>query len=170
MQQEVLPKWVVAHTKPQQERWAAENVKRQGFGYYLPLTLAQKSARKPPTQVCLFPRYLFVQTVGPWRSLLSTYGIQGVVMFGESPAPLPAAAIEELKSREGSDGLVYLPNTPGSRYKRGESLRINEGPLIGYHGLCAADSGPRRVKVLLDFLGRQTTVQVENDWVEVVDE
>lgn len=167
MQQEPHSKWIVAYTKPHQERWAAENAKRQGYGYYLPLTLSRKSSRVNPTTICLFPRYLFVNTQGPWRSLLGTFGIQGLIMNGEYPALLPTEAVEELKSREGSDGVVYLPSTPGSRYKRGESLRINAGPLIGYHGLCAEDSGPRRVKILLDFLGRQTAVQVENDQVEV---
>ena len=164
--EERFTNWLVAYTKPQQERWAAENVKRQGYAYWLPMTLARASYRKPPSPVCLFPRYLFVGTTGPWRSLLGTFGIQGLIMWGETPAILPEKAVEELRAREGSDGLIYLPSTPGSRFKRGESLRINEGPLIGYTGICAEDSGPRRVRILLDFLGRSSTVNVDNDWVE----
>lgn len=161
------PRWLVAHTKPQQERWAAENVHRQGYETYLPLTLAKPKGapRKPPAPVCLFPRYLFVRTDGRWRSLLSTFGVAGVIMNGERPSILPEEVVDSIKSRQGSDGLVYLPNTPASRFKAGERLRINEGPLIGYSGICAEDSGPMRVRILLDFLGRQTSVRVQNDWV-----
>lgn len=159
--------WLVAHTKPQQERWAAENVHRQGFEYYLPLTLAKhpKQPRKPPAPVCLFPRYLFIRTNGAWRSLLGTFGVSSLVMNGERPSILPETAIEQIKSRQGTDGMVYLPSTPASRFKQGERLRINEGPMIGYTGICAEDSGPTRVRILLDFLGRQTAVRVQNDWV-----
>lgn len=157
--------WVVAHTKPQQERWAAENVARQGFGYYLPLTLARKNPREAPKPVCLFPRYLFVKTAGRWRSLLGTFGISGLVMTGERPSLLTETVVEGLRASEGTDGLIYLPTTPASRFKRGERLRINEGPLIGYTGICAEDSAPTRVRIFLEFLGRQTAVRVQNDWV-----
>lgn len=166
MEDDSALQWLVACTKPQQERWAAENVKRQGYAYWLPMTLAKASGRKPPEPVCLFPRYLFVGTTGPWRSLLGTFGIHSLVMWGDKPARLPRVTFDEMRDREGPDGLIYLPNSPGSRFKRGETLRINEGPLIGYTGICAEDSGPRRVRILLDFLGRASTVSVDNDWVK----
>lgn len=155
--------WVVAQTKPQQERWAAENVHRQGYEFYLPLTLAKAAPRKPPAPVCLFPRYLFVRTDGAWRSLLSTYGLTGVIMTGEKPSVLPEKVVESLKAREGGDGLVYLPNSPTSRFKPGERVRVNEGALIGYTGLCAGMSTQKRCEVLLDFLGRKTRVLIAEE-------
>lgn len=157
------PQWLVAHTKPQQERWAADNVHRQGFDYYLPMTLAKKNPRKPPSPVCLFPRYLFVRTNGAWRSLLSTFGVTGVIMTGERPSILPEEVVERLKARQGSDGLVYLPTTPAERFKHGERLRINEGPMIGYRGIYEGMSTQKRCQILLDFLGRKTTVLVAEE-------
>lgn len=165
MHEGVTTQWLVAHTKPQQERWAAENLRRQGYDYYLPVTLSKTKTSKTPSEVCLFPRYIFVKTTGAWRSLLGTFGLSGVVMTGERPSILPTSVVERLKSCEGKDGIVYLPETPASRWKAGDTLRVTEGPLFGRTAICAEDSGPTRVRILLEFLGSQTSVRVPIDWV-----
>jgi transcriptional antiterminator RfaH len=158
--------WVVAQTKPQQERWAAENVARQGFSWYLPLTRIKRQPRRPAKLVCVFPRYLFVFTEGQWHSLLGTYGVTSLVMSGNGPATLPQNAVDALKRREDGDGLIILPNSPTGRFKAGEPLRVNQGPFSGITGICAQDSAADRVKVLIEFLGQKSTVLIADDHVE----
>lgn len=159
--------WLVAQTKPHRERWAAENVGRQGFRWYLPMTQSSKALNRKLHPVCLFPRYLFVLTEGPWRSIQGTYGVTGVVMAGEAPAIVPERAIESIRAREGSDGLVHLPDASGGRFKPGEAVRVNGGVFSGYKGIFQGLSGGERSRVLVEFLGRHTSVLIGDEHLEV---
>ena len=158
--------WVVAQTKPQQERWAAENVARQDFEWYLPLTLSNAKLRRASQPVCLFPRYLFVLVKDRWHSLLGTYGVSNLVMSGEGPAILPESAVESLRAREGSDGLIRLPNALEPRFKAGDPIRVNSGHFSGITGLHSGLTAKDRSKVLLDVLGRSTSVMIDDEHLE----
>lgn len=161
--------WVVAQTKPQQERWAAENVARQGYRWYLPLTLERPKpgSHKGVRRACLFPRYLFVWTEGRWHSLRNTYGVIGVIMNGQIPSIVPEKAVEEIRRREGQDGLIHLENAPLERFKVGAPIRVTDGVFSGYEGIFL-DSSKERCRVLLEFLGRKASVFVSDDVLEAV--
>ena len=160
--------WVVAKTKAQRERWAAENVARQGFSYYMPLTAPPKKPttlrNKFPKPQCLFPRYLFVQTDGRWRFLLGTFGVMGLVMQGERPAVMPTHEIESMKARE-ENGLIVLQQPAEHKFHPGDKVRINSGAFSGYVGMYDLDPSAR-VRVLLDLLGRKTRVEIDDDCLE----
>lgn len=156
--------WIVAVTKAQRENWAADNVRRQGFECYLPFTEAPRLSRKP--KECLFPRYLFVLTEGPWRFLLGTYGVVDLVWQGGKPAVLPAKTVTDLKAREDQQGLIRLPDKADFRFNDGDKVRVSEGPFSGYIGVYSCDPAHERVKVLLEFLGRQATVSIQDECLE----
>lgn len=161
--------WVVVQTKPQQEQWAAENVARQGFDWYLPLTpVAAKKPGKPSKIGCLFPRYLFVWTQGRWHSLLGTFGITAVVMNGPRPSILPEKAIESLRAREDHQGIIRLPNALEVRFQPDTEVRVNGGVFSGYRGLYSEMAGEDRSKVLLEFLGQKATVLIPDEFLEPV--
>jgi len=163
--------WVVARTKAQREHWAAENVARQGFEFYLPLTASTRPRRlskASPKPECLFPRYLFVWTLGPWRSLLSTFGVTGLVMQGERPAILPEKAVEQLLGRTGPDGTVQLPKASLERFAPGDEVRVNAGTFSGMRGVYQHHDQGDRARILLDFLGRKTRVLVGEDHLEPI--
>jgi transcriptional antiterminator RfaH len=149
--------WIVARTKPSRERWAAENVANQGYDYYFPkiFQVRKNIARAEP----LFPCYLFIKTDGSWRVLLSTFGISSVVVFGNSPATVSQQIIDNFKARE-TDGCVELPALEecAARFKEGERVRIKEGLFSGHVGVYQGQDPKQREKVLLDFLGRKTSV------------
>lgn len=155
--------WIVAKTKSQRERWAAENVSRQGFEHYLPITaqLEQDKLRS----VCVFPGYLFVFTSGRWRSLLSTFGISSLIMQGQQPAIMPTREIERLRAREDKDGLI---NFPKFSLKAGDAVRITGGAFTEKTGIYESDSSQHRVRILLDFMGRRTSVLVGEEFVEAL--
>lgn len=156
------PFWIVAVTKAQREDWAAENVARQGFEYYLPKTVSEQKKLQ-----CLFPRYLFVLTTGPWRFLSGTFGITSVVLQGQNPAVLPHPIIAELKARENGAGYVQLPKLP-ERFKNGDRVRVNQGMFSGYSGIYSDITPQERVRVLLDVLGRKTRVLISEEYLEAV--
>lgn len=160
--------WMVAKTKPRQERWAAKNVERQGFEYYLPATQVTvvKRGRKVVQPQYLFPRYLFVRTTGRWRSLLGTFGVTELIMQGDSPAVMPCREIEQLRAREDEDGNIVLPTQKCPKFVQGDTIRVTEGPYKGFMGIVDGLAPHDRVKILLEFLGRHCRVLVPDGAVE----
>jgi transcriptional antiterminator RfaH len=163
-----MAEWIVARTCNGRESWAAENVHRQGRDFYLPRTIStiRRNGQLSAVARPLFPNYLFVKIHDQqWHFLLGTFGVQAVVLSGARPSPMPEYAIEELRKRENREGYVLLPkkDTP---FAIGEQLKIRKGPLanrIGiYEGMAAKDTQ----KVLLDFLGRKTSVLIATDLLE----
>ena len=160
--------WIVARTKSQRERWAAENVARQGYDFYLPVLPPQpapKSRKARPPQF-LFPGYLFVQTDGQWRFLLGTFGITTIIMTGQHPSFMPETEIARLRARENDSGFIQLPQLTTSRFRNGDSVRITEGSFSGLKGIYECDPEQERVRVLLDFLGRKTPILIADDCLE----
>ena len=164
-------RWIVAVSRPQQEAWAARNVQAQGFDAYYPkfeeeyLTKTKRIATRIRT---VFPRYLFVRTDGPWYFLLGTFGISNVVFEGENnPATMPDAQVEYLREREDALGLVKLPPKPKpTPFTRGQRLRVTYGPMQGLTGICQGDSAKERVTMLLDMLGRKSSVVMQRGALE----
>ena len=158
--------WIVARTKSGRELWAAENVARQGFTYYLPRIEVQRKriVRAEP----LFACYLFVQSGATWRFLLSTFGISGVVQFGNSPASLSDDTLTETVRRFEVEGLVKLPEKSDipNRFKKGDAIRITGGAFCGYKGIYAGMDPKMRERVLLEFLGRKTPVLLAPELLE----
>lgn len=153
-------KWIVARTQSNREKWAAENVARQGFEFYLPrIQEAYKAhGRVVETGRPLFPCYLFVRTDGPWRFLTGTFGVAGIILNGEGPAILPDDAVDQLKALE-VDGYVSLPPPPAPiDLIPGDTVRIQSGALEGQTGVYEGMASATRQRVLLDYLGKRTRV------------
>ena len=98
----------------------------------------------------LFPAYAFVFIRLQWHAARWAPGVIRLVMDGAQPARVPAAVIDEIRSRE-RGGLIELPKP--SLARPGDAVRILRGPLEGrlaiYHGM-----KPRaRIEVLLSLLG-----------------
>lgn len=155
--------WILAVTQPRREKWAAENVKRQGLECYLPM-LAPECSGKHARFVPLFPRYLFVEIVQAWHFLLSTYGVQTVVVNGVSPVRVPRRIITDLKARENEQGYIHLPER--QRFNRNDPVRVSAGPFAGRIGLYAGQTAANRVRVLLECLGGRVPMLLAENQVE----
>lgn len=166
-----MKRWYVAHTKPGAERLAEGNLERQGFHVYLPRArLRKRGARGPSTvTVPLFPRYIFVQLDlenAPWRAVNSTYGVSKLVSFGERPAHVDDAVIAEIRKRESEDGIV--PLTDIVSFKQGEAVEITHGAFSDRTGIFKCRSDKERVIVLLNLLGRDLSVTVDQEFIQKV--
>lgn len=155
--------WIVAQTQPRRERWAAENVARQGYEFYMPHIQMVKG--KVVSAQPLFPRYLFIRTAGQWRFLLGTFGVTGVILNGEGPAVMPDRNIDELRQRENSDGMVMLPVAPRKRFAQGDEIRVSGGAFAGLAGIYDDAAPQERAHVLLEYLGRKTRVLIGEDYL-----
>lgn len=157
-----MNRWYVVHTHPQAEERAVHHLHFQGFSVYLPRFRAERRhARKlEVVERPLFPRYLFVdmdveQT--RWRSIRGTFGVRDLVCRGDRPAPVPVGVVEEIRRREGEDGLIKLP-TPS--FRPGERVQVTDGALADQVGLVLSMPDQQRVILLLGMLGREVRVTV----------
>lgn len=160
--------WYLIHTKPQQEYLARDNLERQGYEVYLPLTtvLRRRRGRSIPAQGPVFPRYLFIHLSDEsdnWKPIRSTLGVQCLVRFGERPARVPDELIDTLRSRETEDGLLPAANTEP---EPGESVRISHGPFEGYTAIFESRSGKERVFLLLQIAENNVRLEAERSAIE----
>ena len=153
--------WIVTRTQANRERWAAQNVVNQGCDYYLPMFIGKDN--KPSI---LFRRYLFVQINGPWRFLLSTFGVSSVILNGNSPSLVPDKVIDELKQRERENGFIELPPAPKAKFKPGQKLRVKDGAFFGFTGIHEQSKPHEREQILLNILGRETSVDIATQDLE----
>ena len=106
----------------------------------------------------LFPSYLFARFAWEIDLARVSYspGVSGVVHFGARWPTIPDAVIDELRSRLGPADVHVLKDVAP-----GDAVQIAGGIL---HGLEAVVTqvmpGRQRVLVLMDFLGRQTAVEL----------
>jgi transcription antitermination factor NusG len=127
-------RWGVVHTHPQAERWAAQNLQRQGYAAYLPTHTVRIRDRTLPTltrpvERPLFTSYLFVAVpLTLWGPIRHTLGVRSLLMSGEKPYLLPDAVWNALQAGE---ALRRTPTTPGSLWRPGAPCQPRDGPFQG---------------------------------------
>ncbi len=158
-----MERWYVVQTHPRVEQRAAWHLCNQGFGAYLPEYLKRRrhARRTERVRAPLFPGYLFVAmdiARMRWRAVASTIGVCRLVSDGQSPTPVPAGTVEEIRAREDGDGLIRMDKQ--RPFKRGEMVQITSGALVDRAGLFECQVEKERVILLLELLGRQVEVKV----------
>lgn len=157
--------WILARTKPAREQLAARNIRRQNHEYYL----AQFFDKRRCLRRSLFPSYIFVLIFDrEYGFLNNTFGISRVMSCGDDPAVVNPAVIEELRSRENKNGIIQLPEQAQdevmANLKPGDSVRVTEGPFVGFNALYQGMSSHSRVKILLSLLsGAKFSASIERE-------
>ena len=106
----------------------------------------------------LFPNYAFVAAIERWWSANNCPGVRRLMRGnGERPTEIVDGIVDDIRRREGRDGLVKLPKARG--LQPGDKVRIVRGALEGRLGvLHAGMNGHARVAVLLTMLGSERRV------------
>lgn len=155
-------KWFCLRSQPKHEHIAAGYLQKDaGFSVYLPRIRFRRATRRGSVWVteALFPNYLFArfdwQT--SFRHVQHARGVQTVVHFGNRWPTIADETIEELQRLLGENEIHTIPD----QLEPGDAVRIVNGPLQGLQAVVSQPLSSReRVAVLLDFLGRQTCVEV----------
>lgn len=154
--------WYCLRSQTKKEHLAAAQIRaRVDIEVFAPrITFSKKTKRgKVRFTEALFPGYLFCrcQIEENLRHLLSMPGIIGVVRYGNRIPPIPDEFIEELKARiptekhENADPVIEV----------GSPVTVVEGPLKNLQAVVTQVLGAReRVRILLEFLGQQTEIEV----------
>jgi transcriptional antiterminator RfaH len=154
--------WFCLWCHPKHEHIAAAHLRQGGIAeVFLPRIRFQRATRRGKVWVteALFPNYLFARF--NWHDTLGhaqhARGVRGVVHFGERWPTIPDAVIAELQQAVGSEELCVIPATLAP----GDDVQIVGGSFQGLHAVIARVlPGRERVAVLMEFLGRQTSIEL----------
>jgi len=150
--------WYAVVTRPRQEKLARMNLERQGYRVLFPSVRQRKRQRGKWRMVVepMFPGYLFVSlTIGEddLSPIRSTVGCVGLVKFGPRPQPVPSKVMLPLIDFGASPVEVKMQLEPG------DLVRFEQGPLEGIEAVYNLPRGGDRVEVLLNLLGRQSSIE-----------
>ncbi|MCW0234959.1 MAG: hypothetical protein OJJ21_15265 [Ferrovibrio sp.] len=160
--------WYAVYTQTGRETAAAQHLRNQGFSVYLPQyrKMRRHAGRVEVVATPLFPRYLFAgidMQQQRWRSVNGTIGVIGLVMSGDKPMPVPDPVIDEIRAREDETGFISL-STPA--FRRGQALRIVEGPMADTQALFEETIDNNRAILLISLMGRLVRTQMPLRQVE----
>ncbi len=155
--------WYVIHTRPKCEHLAAGMM--QGLPEvetYCPRIKFQRSTRRGKVWFieALFPSYFFARFVPATsiRAVRHSPNVIRIVGFGDTMTPVPEGVIQAIRA-EMEDQLVKVVHVG---VKVGDVVELTEGPMRGLKGIVnTVLSGEERVKILLEFLGRESLVEVK---------
>jgi len=154
--------WILVYTKPKQERRATNNLNNQGFKTFLPLIRSSNKGEKLKVLKPVFPRYIFVQVdlkLENWNSIKSSYGVNGIVMFGDEFTPIPYEIIKSLKSKLDVED-VYEEKVLDIEFKEGDKLTIKEGKFAGINAIFLSRKSKDRVRLLLNLLNTKIVSEI----------
>jgi transcriptional antiterminator RfaH len=150
--------WLLAYTKPRGEKIAEDNLRRQGFECVLPWISVQKRRRGKWLWIDepLFPRYVCVgaHEDQSWAPVRSTLGVTSLVRFGTQFATVPETLIRDLMTGADEGPERQL------RFKQGQKVHITGDSFSSIVGIFEMQEGEDRARVLIDLLGRPTSVHV----------
>ena len=161
--------WYLVHSKPKQEEIAREQLERQGYQTYLPMTYAFRRRRGRSVQVVapMFPRYLFINLsdeTDDWRPIRSTIGVANLVRFGIDAARAPDDLIQLLKKREDDKGIQILPT---KSFSVGDKVRVKDGTFEGYEAIIQAKTSKERVVLLMKVIEKYIKVELDSQHLEI---
>ena len=126
-----------------------------------------KDGKRRVVERRIFPGYILVNmimTEESWYVVRNTPGVTGFVGMGSKPTPLrPEEVAQILKRMEVETPRVRVT------FREGDRVRIIEGPFNDFRGTVAeVDMERGKVRVLVNFFGRETPVELDFLQVEKI--
>jgi transcriptional antiterminator RfaH len=155
--------WFCLRTHPKHEHIAAAQLRQDPeIEVFLPRIRYRRSTRLGPAWVteALFKTYVFVRfdLSTALRRVQHARAVCGVVHFGDRWPAIPDETIADLKRAIGEEDLRVIEDT----LHPGDLVEVAVGPMQGLEAVVTrVMPAKQRVAVLLDFLGRQTAVEMD---------
>ena len=155
--------WYCIHSKPKCEHIAAAILLQfEGVETYCPRIRFQRNTQRGKVWFteALFPSYFFARFDLPTslRAVKHSQNVIRVVEFGGIFSTIDDAIIQAIRAEMGETDI----RTVRRGVNVGDTVELTEGPMRGFSGLVESMlTGEDRVRILLDFLGRQTFVEMD---------
>lgn len=124
-----------------------------------------KDGKKKTVERRVFPGYILVEMIldeDSWYVVRNTPGVTGFVGMGNDPTPLRPEEVAQIIARMNDESGPK----PKLNFKIGQRVRIVGGPFNDFIGTVAnIDMDKSKVRVMVDFFGRETPVEL--DFLEV---
>ena len=152
-----MSQWYVVKTKPRQENRALLNLRNQNFDVILPLI--KTSINCEP----LFPSYIFVSfdiKENIWSKINNSYGVSKLLSLNGIPKQLDNNFIYHLKQIIDESGFVKRSLF---QIRTNMNVQINDGPFKGFFANVIKKVSKERVKLMINFFQRKTSIIVSID-------
>jgi len=161
--------WYVVQSKPREEERALYFLKEKGFDAYLPRMEVVKVRKLNNVKMKepLFPGYLFCRFKKEDESLAHvrwTKGVKKILPESVSPSPIDDEIVAAIHNLEQEDGVIRK-----KPLQKNDRIRVARGPMqdvLGVFDNWTSDQG--RVRVLLNFINYQASVELHHSLVEKV--
>jgi transcription antitermination factor NusG len=156
------PLWFCLKTQAKREHIAAAALRQiPGLDVLAPRIRFRKATRRGPVwfMEAMFPGYVFAQFLyaAQHRQVQHVPGITRVVGFGDRVGIIDFHVVEQIRRAAGEEEvIVYSPEL-----QVGDAVQIAEGAFQGLEAVITQLVPAReRVKVLLEFLGREVQAEI----------
>ena len=174
--------WYVVNTYSTHEKKVADNLKRRVESMGLQDVLFQivipehveteiKDGKKINKTKNMFPGYVLVEMImtdEAWYVVRNTSGVTGFIGSsggGAKPFPLPKSELEPILKKMGISTSEVSVN-----YEPGDEVNVISGPFAGKSGKVESiDTEKESAKVLIDFLGNLTPIEIDLVQLEKAD-
>ena len=155
--------WLIAKTKPNQEKKAELNLINQDFSAYLPIIKRKQFRNKCwiNAQELLFSGYIFINSTnfeGSLSKINNTYGISKLLIdfLSLSPHIIPNHIISEIRSRtqETYEGI--------KNFEKDDKIEVTSGLNNSLSGIFIEKCSNKRSKILINILNNEREVVVDN--------
>jgi transcriptional antiterminator NusG len=123
-----------------------------------------KDGKRRTVERRVFPGYILVEMKmdeDSWYVVRNTPGVTGFVGMGNDPTPLRPEEVKAIMDRMSEEAPKVKVT-----FKVGQKVRIVDGPFNDFIGTVAAiDPDKSKVRVMVNFFGRDTPVEL--DFLEV---
>jgi transcriptional antiterminator RfaH len=160
--------WYVAQLKPNGFERAISNLNRQNFETFMPMRRKTVTHARQLKEVLrpIFPGYIFVRfgsQHSDWRKINSTFGVGRLVSFrAQQPAAVPEGLMLALMERCDEKAVLR----PLDDLKAGEAVKMMTGSFAEFVGEIEAFVAADRLRILFDFMGQKTRLDVPRGDVE----
>jgi transcriptional antiterminator RfaH len=161
------PAWYCLRSQPKHEHIAAAHLRLlEGVTVFCPRIRFKRPTRQGVVWVteALFPGYLFARftLTHVHRSVRYAHGVSGIVRFADRYPTIDEDALAYLMDLSDNTGLKEICYN----LSPGDFVRIADGIFAGLDAVVINVLPAReRVKILLDFLGRQIEAEVKHSSV-----
>jgi transcriptional antiterminator NusG len=145
-----------------EQRIESMNMKDMIFDVVIPTQeeVEVRDGKRRTVERHVFPGYVLVNmklSEESWYVVRNTPGVTGFVGMGNQPTPLRDDEVNQiLKRMEAEAPLVKVT------FKVGERIRIIDGPFNDFRGTVQdIDQAHTKVRVLVNFFGRETPVELD---------
>jgi len=167
--QRINDSWYVVRTHSRQENRAESNLKAWNVQTFIPklreVHINSYNHRATYSIKPLFAQYIFARfNLRELKHKINyTRGIQCLVSFGGSPAPVADVIIELIQARIDKNGLIRI----GEELGTGDNVVIKEGPLKDFTGIFERPmKDAERVMILLQTVSYQVHVIIEKQLIK----